>query len=69
MIQKENQAIFQYLGINLMENNSKIFIDHSSYTENLKTIYCIQNITETRDFLQFHIGKLLWNMPTKLLHI
>ena len=66
MIQKENQAIFQYLGINLTENNSKIFIDHSNYAENLKPIYYIQNITETRDLLQFHIGKLLWNMPTKL---
>ena len=60
MIGKENQSIFQYLGINLMENDSKITIDKINYAENPKPINHIHNKTETTDLLQSHIGKLLW---------
>ena len=58
MIGKENQSIFQYLGINLMENDSKITIDQISYTENLKPINRIHNNKDTKDLLQSHAGKL-----------
>ena len=58
MIGKENQSIFQYLGINLMENDSKITIDQISYTKNLKPINRIHNNKDTKDLLQSHAGKL-----------
>ena len=38
MIRKENQSIFQYIGINLIENDSKITIDQINYAENLKPL-------------------------------
>ena len=60
MIGKENQSIFQYLGINLKENDSKITIDEINFTENLKPINQIDNNRDTKDIIQAHIGKLLW---------
>ena len=59
MIGKENQSSFQYLGINFMENDSKINSDQINYAENLKPINHIQNKTDTKDLLQSHIRKLL----------
>ena len=60
MIGKGNQSIFQYLGINLMKNDSKITIDQIIYVENLKPVNHIYNKTDTKDLLQSHIEKLLW---------
>ena len=60
MIGKENQSIFQYLGINLKENDSKITIDEINFAENLKPINQIHNNKDTKDIIQAHIGKLLW---------
>ena len=43
-----------------MESDPKITIDQINYAENLKTVNYIHNKTDTKDLLQFHIGKLLW---------
>ena len=60
MIGKENQSIFQYLGINLKENDSKITIDEINFAENLKLINHIHNNKDTKDILQSLKEKLLW---------
>ena len=48
MIRKEHQSIFQYLGINLKENDSKITIDQINYAEKLKPINHINNNKDKR---------------------
>ena len=48
MIRKENQSIFQYLGISLKENDSKITIDQINYAEKLKPINHINNNKDKR---------------------
>ena len=60
MIGKENQSIFQYLGINLKENDSKITTDEINFAENLKLINHIHNNKDTKDILQSLKEKLLW---------
>ena len=48
MIRKEHQSIFQYLGISLKENDSKITIDQINYAEKLKPINHINNNKDKR---------------------
>ena len=48
MIRKENQSIFQYLGISLKENDSKITTDQIIYAEKLKPINHINNNKDKR---------------------
>ena len=60
IIGKKNQPIFQYLGINLVENGSEITTDQISYSENLKPINCMSSRTNAKDLLKSQIGKSLW---------
>ena len=60
VIGKENQSIFKYLGINLIEKDSDITIGQINYSENIKPINLTNNDINSKDRLQSHIGKLLW---------
>ena len=60
VIGKENQSVFKYLGINLIEKDSDITIDQINYSENIKPINLTNNNINSKDHLQSQIGKLLW---------
>ena len=60
VIGKENQSIFKYLGINLIEKDSDITIDQINYSDNIKLINLKNNDINSKDRLQSQIGKLLW---------
>ena len=57
VIGKENNSVFQYLGLQLGENNSSITLDHMYYSETMKPI--ASNYDNSKDLLQSQIGKLL----------
>lgn len=52
VIGKENQSIFKYLGINLIEKDSDITIDQINYSENIKPINLTNNDINSKDRLQ-----------------
>ena len=58
MIGKENKPIFQYLGINLMENVSKITIDQINYAETSNQLIMPTIKLTKKNLLQSYLSDL-----------